>query len=513
MRYHSPFVLLALPTAVLALSAGRPWLSRDNAPSPQSVQWAPCDPSFVPFQTFPVDCAFFEIPLDYHDPSAGTGRLSLIKVNATGQRKGTLFMNPGGPGVSGVSFIAGDGMMYLNKTGGNYDIVSWDPRGVGLDTIPSSVICYEHLTDYITFIQGTIEELGIGWFNDFTDPQDIARLLAQAPQMQEQYEQVTAACLQSAQGGTLQYVGTAANARDLAALADALDGPGSPVNYWGISYGTLLGAWLPQTLAWGDKIQDGVGKVYRGFTDACALAGPSNCNLTSETWTGQDVRTYFEHAVNTAHEAELQPNGTSGIASNLMRAITTEAHTDTSSQYVRRRILRAPHTPITDGRTFASEAITCGDSVDPKGTTMEDVFRYLIDVTQKISPTFGAIWPIPGFHCPFWSVRAVERYTGPFNKTLANQVLVIGNAADPITPFAQAKELADLMGDNAVLVQQRGFGHATFAGNSQCVTDIIRNYLNNNMLPENDDTVCEMDADEEVFPGVTSREAIALVDP
>lgn len=61
------------------------------------------------------------------------------------------------------------------------------------------MICYEHLTDYIAFVQGTIEDVGIGWYNDFTDPQDIARLLAQAPQMQEQYEQVTEARL-----GTLE---------------------------------------------------------------------------------------------------------------------------------------------------------------------------------------------------------------------------------------------------------------------------------------------------------------------
>lgn len=40
----------------------------------------------------------------------------------------------------------------------------------------------------------------------------------------------------------------------------------------------------------------------------------------------------------------------------------------------------------------------------------------------------GALWPVPGFRCPFWAVRAVERYTGPFNKTLANRILVIGNA-------------------------------------------------------------------------------------
>lgn len=96
--------------------------------------------------------------MDYHDPSAGSGRLSLIKVNATGERKGTLFVNPGtrrlclsiilgrvldshdsdgvgGPGETGVGYIALDGPQILNTTGGNYDIVSWDPRGVGVDTM------------------------------------------------------------------------------------------------------------------------------------------------------------------------------------------------------------------------------------------------------------------------------------------------------------------------------------------------------------------------------------------
>ena len=62
--------------------------------------------------------------------------------------------------------------------------------------------------------------------------------------MQEKYVALGERCVGAANGGTLQYIGTAANARDMAAMADALDGPGAPVNYWGISYGTLLGAWF-----------------------------------------------------------------------------------------------------------------------------------------------------------------------------------------------------------------------------------------------------------------------------
>ena len=65
-------------------------------PTNSTVTWAPCDPAFIhgTYQV-PFDCAFFGIPLDWHDPAAGVGRLSLIKANATGIRKGTLFINPG----------------------------------------------------------------------------------------------------------------------------------------------------------------------------------------------------------------------------------------------------------------------------------------------------------------------------------------------------------------------------------------------------------------------------------
>ncbi len=79
---------------------------------------------------------------------------------------------------------------------------------------------------------------------NFSDPDDVQALLAQAPIMQEKYDELARRCLRHPSGKFFRYVGTAATARDIVALADALDGPGSPVNFIGASYGSVLGMWL-----------------------------------------------------------------------------------------------------------------------------------------------------------------------------------------------------------------------------------------------------------------------------
>ncbi|KAG8736011.1 hypothetical protein FRC10_009884 [Ceratobasidium sp. 414] len=87
------------------------------------------------------------------------------------------------------------------------------------------------------------------------------------------------------------------------------------------------------------------------------------------------------------------------------------------------------------------------------------VFDEIVRVTREVSPMF-------------W---AVERYTGPWNKKLSNPILVIGNEADPITPYKNAKSVADALGESAVLIEQDDYG--TFAA--------LNNYfLNNSNLLE-----------------------------
>ena len=91
------------------------------------------------------------------------------------------------------------------------------------------------------FFNGTIETHGIEMTGNFTDPADLTALRSQAAIVQERYIAFSKKCVDF-NGDNLTYIGTVATVRDLAALADALDGPGSLVNYIGLSYGTNLGS-------------------------------------------------------------------------------------------------------------------------------------------------------------------------------------------------------------------------------------------------------------------------------
>jgi len=152
-------------------------------------------------------------------------------------------------------------------------------------------------------------------------------------------------------------------------------------------------------------------------------------------------------------------------------------------------------------------AVFCGDSADPIGATTKDVFNEIVRVSQAVSHKFGSTFN-ERFFCHRWSSRAVERYQGPFNRKPKNAVLVIGNQADPITPFRSAKLVASqqYLGDSARLVQQWDFGHTTLAecrmsvytwnylgltssSVSNCTVNIIANYMRG-ILPNEPFVVC-----------------------
>ena len=105
---------------------------------------------------------------------------------------------------------------------------------------PGEIKCFESLAEYTQLFQGTIQVSGIEMTGNFTDQRDLDVLFGQADTVQSKLEQAAQRCLDR-NGDKLKYVGTAATVRDMVAMADAIRGPGTAINYYGISYGTLVG--------------------------------------------------------------------------------------------------------------------------------------------------------------------------------------------------------------------------------------------------------------------------------
>jgi hypothetical protein len=118
--------------------------------TPLKVSWGSCESFGINSTDSNLQCGSLDVPMDYHDNSAGTARLAVIKYSATAPNKlGTFFYNPGnpiypsfiashsfqkfpgGPGESGVEAISESGQAFSRAFQGAFGIVSWDPRGVG----------------------------------------------------------------------------------------------------------------------------------------------------------------------------------------------------------------------------------------------------------------------------------------------------------------------------------------------------------------------------------------------
>lgn len=116
-----------LPTATANRNAAgddRPGLSRFYG---QKVTWSACDGDGMPED---LQCADLTVPLDYGHPKSGTLDLALARYRATGDKRGSVVLNFGGPGGPGVPELAYAGKEFMDLTDG-YDVVTLDPRGVG----------------------------------------------------------------------------------------------------------------------------------------------------------------------------------------------------------------------------------------------------------------------------------------------------------------------------------------------------------------------------------------------
>jgi pimeloyl-ACP methyl ester carboxylesterase len=497
--------------------------------------------------------------MDYHDSSAGTATLAVVKYAATAMTKqGTLFFNPGGPsagpGGSGLKAMTEIGPMFSQGTEGGFDIISWDPRGVG-QTFPGDVTCFNSKDEDDAFWQNTvvryINETISGKFNE----QDRNELYSQVAPTEKKFQDFGQNCRSGPVGPHLPYIGTSSTVRDLVSLGNAIVGTNGSINFWGLGYGTVVGFnflnMFPERA--GHMILDGVVdpttwisyKFLRpslvdteetcfGMADACIAGGSAGCKLMN--FIGDDGdRNDIAALLNGAHDLALKlsrmgikvpaPPGAmkevifgllhtptawaehcNGDVYDLIRDIHKIARannvtleggpvinippetSNTGRSLLRRISGRAPGALV----SYSSAAIAGADNFNDASATVSNVFDMIVENTRDITPTFGTVWA-DGYTSYGWPVRSVEQLTPYTPKELAHPVLLIGNTADPITPYANAQNTAALLGDNAYLLEQVGFGHSSVAQASTCTMGVMLNYLSSSTLPSGRTSQCPVD--------------------
>ncbi|QRW02523.1 Abhydrolase domain-containing protein [Ceratobasidium sp. AG-Ba] len=542
IQFKNSFIALVLAFPVHVLASTTP-LSVYSTNNP--ISWSPCGNG-----TYPRECGLFEVPLDYKNPKAGMATLAVARLNATKEpRLGTLFTNPGGPvtnrtlGVSGVEWILSDDILLLNAgSGGQYDIVSWDPRGTG-QTIPR-VKCFDSGIEEKQFWNGSLRGQLLEVRTDFDNKTALNDFYSHINETDRALIRFGRQC-NDASRDMLKYIGTASTVRDMVALHDALEGK-KQINYWGVSYGTILGSYFvnmfPNRV--GRVILDGVvdpwvwatenalntaplalsstDAAFDGFAKLCAEAGPSKCAIAQYGSTVDSIRSWVFNLIEMAFNY-TSAHGLSEFSSGQLRASvfavlyepinwssSAQSLADfhaalsnaTSTSKLAQRDFHWPakrdngntSDPATD---YSYQAITCADAVDMPTTTTRDGFEAVVSLTKNVTRMFGPhSWFQGGLYCHHWPSRAVERFRGPFNHKLANKIIVIGNLADPITPYVSAKRVADALGNSAALIKQNGYGHTSLFMHSDCTVNATVKYFLDGVAPSE---FLECETDQNVF--------------
>ena len=456
----------------------------------QDLQWADCSGGF--------ECSRLTVPVDYARPAGETLSLALVRLrtSATGDdRLGSLVLNPGGPGASGVEYARAAEGVTSQTVRDHFDVVGFDPRGVGASA-PLRCLPDAAVDEFLT-----------------TDPTP-----DDAAEVQSLDERVTALGEGCAAAGALAaHVDTRSVARDVDVLRAALGD--DKLNYLGKSYGTYLGAWyaelFPQRV--GRFVLDGVldpalsseevnaGQAagfevaLRSYVQGCL--GDDDCPLTGGVDDGvAQVRAFLAsldaRPLPTSTGRDLvQGLGYLGLAyplyaqalwPQLSEALTSAFAGDGTAMLALADAYahRGADGTYLDNSSTVIYAVNCLDRDDAETLpqVQDTVARF-----EAASPTFGPFlawgslactnWPVP----PVGEVRAV-RAEG------AGPILVVGTTRDPATPYAWAENLARELSSGRLLTYD-GDGHTAYGTGSGCVDTAVDTYLVAGVEPD-EGTTC-----------------------
>jgi pimeloyl-ACP methyl ester carboxylesterase len=418
----------------------------DTGVSAAPATWRPCGDG--------IDCAELLVPADWGDPEGIQIGLALARRPATdpGRRVGAVLVHPGGPGASGIDWIRRGGPVGLDQ---RFDVVAWDPRGVGAST---TLDC-----GGVGGAQGTRVHRA-----DTTDRHGGDHLA--------QLETFVDACA-SGSADIIDDLGTDRTVEDMEAIRRALGG--ERLNYLGFSYGTYLG--LAYAERYGANVRamvlDGVVDPASSLEDLLAvqLAGmePRVAEAAATAAPGPDLYQQLldDPSVDPAvlgFGAVASTYGAEGVT-RLRAALRDAVAGDTG-----------PLTGLAESYWAAASftayvGTLCTDLERPIGLAAHEEMTARL---RAIAPRLGdvvagevkacALWPVP-----MAAPRAVTGAEAP-------PLLVIGTAGDAATPLVMAERVAAALGDPLVVVD--GDGHTAWS-DSACARGIALTYLIDLVVP------------------------------
>lgn len=471
---HAPVAVEAAPQALGtgaspgANAAAAPALASDDSfASVTPAMFSPCeeDPE--------LECGTLAVPVDYANPRGAQLQLATIRARArSAHKKGILFVNPGGPGGSGVDFViyAKEAFAPLQR---DFDIVSFDPRGIERS---QSFTCEIALPQ--APIRGSL--LSAAAFHDAVGLRTARRCLAE-------------------NGGLATKLGSANVARDMDRFRQALRE--HQLNYLGFSYGTILGAsyasQFPERVramvldgnvppSWlGDYFveldAEGSASAERSMQrlDQLCQASP-DCALR-----GTGVVAAMDRVVARLDRSPVVTSAGVLRGSSLLQLafyylfneadwpalVEQIAHAD-AGDYSGLEAFALPAQPESTFVVYSADAVMCDDFSTRLGGADYAPLQF---ANRATFPRFaGANVGLGVSLCASWPRPEV---TPVSNLRTESPVLVLGNELDPITPMTWSRNMATALGAKARLVRYLGGGHAIYSGGSACINDAVEHYF------------------------------------
>ena len=445
-----------------------------------TLNWSSC------YDTF--QCATLKVPIDYTNASLGQFDIAVVRYRDPNQKNriGSLVINPGGPGVSGVEYALNAQYIVNPEVLERYDIVGFDPRGIGSST---PISCLNDAEQDAILVSDPKPDNEAEYQQAIKDTQEfVDKCIARTP--------------------NIAHFSTNEAAQDMELLRQGLGD--EKLNYLGFSYGSYLGTLYAQSFPQyvGRFVLDGAidpnvaiedqtriqavafDQAIKNFIKDCAQQ--KNCPLPKGV-----TPAFFTDLFNKVAQTPLTAGDRKITEGQVVTGTASALYDDVSGwPSLRTAITQAL---VGDGTTFAELSDTySGRNEDGTYKNNENDANVVIECLDwhqrqsnnqikakaasfsRSAPVFGPYVAYGGITCNLLNESIGRNQITTHNlkkiKNIATPVLVIGTTQDPATPYAWAKALSTYI-TGSYLITLKGEGHTGYGRGSMCTDDAVDSYL------------------------------------